>query len=271
MTPRTRLTALLALAGCAVVAALSIGPSASARSSATPTPGGNVVIARVTDSTTMDPKGAFDNEAIWVFQQLYETLYVVTPDGKSVKPWLATSYDLSPDKLTYTFHLRKGVKFHTGQEMTADDVKFSIDAARNPKTGWGYIDVAIKSVTVKDKYTVVIKTKYPWAPLVADIALFNNSIVPEELRWQDREGVLHRPRRHRPVQVGSLDARQGDQVRQVRRLLAEGQAVPGQRHLDVRAQTTTRASCSSRAARRRSTSSRPGPDQAAARGRRASR
>ena len=57
----------------------------------------------------MDNTAAFDNESIWVFQQLMETLYTVTPDGKGVKPWLATSYDLSPDKLTYTFHLRKGV------------------------------------------------------------------------------------------------------------------------------------------------------------------
>ena len=179
MTPRTRFTVLLALAACAVLTAVSFGPSASARTSATPTPGGDLVIARTSDSTTIDTRGAFDNEAIWVFQQLYETLYVVTPDGKGVKPWLATSYDLSPDKLTYTFHLRKGVKFHNGQEMTADDVKFSIDGARNPKTGWGYIDIAIKSVTVKDKYTVVIKTKYQWAPLVADIALFNNSIIPK--------------------------------------------------------------------------------------------
>ena len=179
MTPRTRLSALLALAGCAVLAAVSFVPTASARTSATPTQGGDLVIARTSDSTTMDPRGAFDNEAIWVFQQLYETLYTVTPDGKDVKPWLATSYDLSPDKLTYTFHLRKGVKFHNGQEMTADDVKFSLDGARNPKTGWGYIDVAIKSVTVKDKYTVVVKTKYKWAPLVADIALFNNSIIPK--------------------------------------------------------------------------------------------
>ena len=64
-----------------------------------------------------------------------------------MKPWLATSYDLSKDKLTYTFHLRHGVMFHTGKEMTADDVKFSIDAARNTKDGWGYIDAAIKSVT----------------------------------------------------------------------------------------------------------------------------
>jgi peptide/nickel transport system substrate-binding protein len=193
MTARTRFTALLALAGCAVLAATTLGSSASARSSATPTPGGDFVIARTTDSVTMDNTGAFDNESIWVFQQLMETLYTVTPDGKDVKPWLATSYDLSPDKLTYTFHLRKGVLFHTGQEMTAGDVKFSIDAARNPKTGWGYIDVAIKSVTVKDKYTVVIKTKYPWAPLVADIALFNNAVLPKNYGGKTKKAFYDAP------------------------------------------------------------------------------
>ncbi len=182
MTPRTRLTALSALAVCAVVAALSVGSSASARSThgaATPVSGGDLVIARTQDSTTMDATSVFDNESIWVLEQLMETLYTVTPDGKSVKPWLATSYDLSKDKLTYTFHLRHGVLFHTGKEMTADDVKFSIDAARTTKDGWGYIDDAIKSVSVKDKYTVVVKSKYKWAPMIADLALFANAIVPK--------------------------------------------------------------------------------------------
>ncbi len=165
----------------------------------------------------MDATSVFDNESIWVFEQIMEPLYTVTADGKGVKPWLATSYTLSPDKKTYTFKLRQGVKFHNGKEMTSADVKFSIDAARDPKTGWGYIDTAIKNVVAKDKYTVVVKTKYQWAPLLADLALFSNAIVPKKLRRQDEEGVLQRARRHRPLQVGSLDARQGSQARQVRR------------------------------------------------------
>ena len=77
----------------------------------------------------MDNINVFDNESIWIFQQMFESLYTVSADGKSVKPWLATSYELSDDKLTYTFHLRKGVKFHNGQPMTSADVKFSIDKA----------------------------------------------------------------------------------------------------------------------------------------------
>jgi peptide/nickel transport system substrate-binding protein len=179
MTPRIRISALLALAGCAAVAALTIGSSASAQSTATPTSGGNVIIARVSDSQSMDATSIFDNESIWILEQIMEPLYTVTANGKDVKPWLATSYTLSPDRKSYTFHLRKGVKFQNGKEMTADDVKFSIDAARNTKGGWSGIDIAIKNVVVKDKYTVVVNTKYPWSPMVADLALFSNAIVPK--------------------------------------------------------------------------------------------
>ena len=46
--------------------------------------GGDLVIARTADSSSMDKTSAFDNEAIWVFQQIFETLYTVTPDGKDV-------------------------------------------------------------------------------------------------------------------------------------------------------------------------------------------
>jgi peptide/nickel transport system substrate-binding protein len=179
MTARTRLPALAALVCGAALTALTIGPSASAHSSATPVRGGDVVIARTLDSTNMDATAVFDNESIWVFEQMFEMLYTVTPDGKDIRPWLATSFDISKDKLSYTFHLRHGVLFHTGKEMTAEDVKFSIDAARTTKGGWEFIDSAIKSVTVKDKYTVVVKTKFKWSPLVADLALFSNAIVPK--------------------------------------------------------------------------------------------
>jgi peptide/nickel transport system substrate-binding protein len=186
MTPRTRRPALLALVCGALLAALTIGPSASARTAAhatsaagTPVHGGDLVIARTQDSTSMDATSVFDNESIWVFEQIMEPLYTVTADGKNVKPWLATGYTLSKDKKTYTFQLRKGVLFHNGNEMTSADVVFSINAARNTKDGWGYIDTAIKSVAAKGKYQVVVTTKFQWAPLLADIALFSNAIVPK--------------------------------------------------------------------------------------------
>ena len=63
--------------------------------------------------------------------------------------------------------------------MTAADVKFSIDEAGKAKDGWGDINSAIKTITTPDPETVVIKTKYPWSPLLADLSLFNNGIIPD--------------------------------------------------------------------------------------------
>ena len=196
---KRRLMFVLAVAAAAAVVSgcgggsSDSGGSGGSASAGTPQPGGDVVIARTQESLGMENINVFDNESIWIFQQMFESLYTVSADGKSVKPWLATGYDLSDDKLTYTFHLREGVKFHNGQPMTSADVKFSIDKARDPKTGWGFIDVAIKSVEAPDPNTVVITTKYPWAPLVADIALFNNAILPKDYAGMSQKDFYANP------------------------------------------------------------------------------
>jgi peptide/nickel transport system substrate-binding protein len=184
------MAAVVLLASCGGGSSSSSGGSQAAGS---PQRGGNIVIARTQESLGMDNINVFDNESIWIFQQMYETLYTVSADGKNVKPWLATSYDLSSDQKTYTFHLRPGVKFQNGQPMTSADVKFSLDVARDPKTGWGYIDAAIKSVEAPDPETVVITTKYKWAPLVADIALFNNAILPKDYAGMTQKQFYQHP------------------------------------------------------------------------------
>jgi peptide/nickel transport system substrate-binding protein len=170
-----------ALVGAACSSSNSGGGGSSGGSSpGKPQSGGNVVIARTAESQSMDKTNVFDNESIWIFEQIYEMLYEVTPDGKDVQPWLATSYELSSDQLTWTFHLRQGVEFSNGQPMTSADVKFSIDEAGKAADGWGYINSAIKNVATPDESTVVITTKYPWSPLLADLSLFNNGIIPKD-------------------------------------------------------------------------------------------
>jgi peptide/nickel transport system substrate-binding protein len=153
-------------------------PSASA--SAQPQRGGDLVFARPADNTSLDPTVPGDNETIWTIEQMFEPLYTVTSDGKDVQPWLAESFDVSDDQLTYTFHLRDGIKFSNGDPVTGEDAAFSIDRAANSGTGLTYIDAAIESVTAPDEATVVVTTKYPWAPLVADIALYVNGVIPAD-------------------------------------------------------------------------------------------
>lgn len=98
-----------------------------------------------------------------------------------IEPCLAESWE-QPDRLTYVFHLRKGVRFHNGREMVADDVKYSTDRARNPKTAArpGMFE-AIKSVDVLDKYTVKFNLSSPDTVLLPVIAYGRHSaIVPRE-------------------------------------------------------------------------------------------
>jgi peptide/nickel transport system substrate-binding protein len=178
-----RTTAVRVLAAASALAVLAAcGSSGSSSSSGTtsgaPVHGGNLVIARSQDSQSMNNTTVFDNESIWVFEQMFQPLFTVTPNGKGVQPLLATGYKVSSDKKIYTFTLRPGVKFSTGKAMTSADVKFSLDQARAAAQGWGYIDSAIKSVAAPSPSTVVVTLKYPWAPLLADLSLFSNAIVP---------------------------------------------------------------------------------------------
>ncbi len=98
-------------------------------------------------------------------QLLYDHLVGCTPEGKFSPDWgLANKWEMSPDGLTWTFHLRKGVKFHDGVELTAKDVKFSIEQALLPgslSAESPFLRAAVKSVEMKDPYTVVIHCKKP--------------------------------------------------------------------------------------------------------------
>jgi peptide/nickel transport system substrate-binding protein len=141
--------------------------------------GGDLVIVRANDSVGMDKTMVFSNASLWVYQQMYENLVEMTEDGQGVRPWLAESYQMSPDNLSCTFKLRPGVKFHNGQPLTSADVKFSIDRSSATKGGWEFINTAIKEVTTPDPLTVVVTTKYPWAPLLADLSCPNNGIIPK--------------------------------------------------------------------------------------------
>lgn len=96
------------------------------------------------------------------YQNIYQGLTRIDYRGET-QPDLAKSWDISPDGLTYTFHLQTGVKFHDGTPMTADDVKFSLDRARAPKstTAQPQLFASIQSVDVVDPATVKVTLKHP--------------------------------------------------------------------------------------------------------------
>ncbi len=85
---------------------------------------------------------------------------------------LAESYTVAPDGLRYTFKLRKGIKFHDGAELTADDVKYTFEWYMNPANAANGASVfkSVDKVETPDKYTVVVRMKEPFAPFLVQTA-----------------------------------------------------------------------------------------------------
>jgi peptide/nickel transport system substrate-binding protein len=182
----------IGLAAAGVAAGLA-GASSDKPGATTPKRGGSITIARIEDSQSFDKTNVFQNESIWIAEQIMEPLYLAANDGKRLRPWLATSYKQSKDGKTYTFKLRPGVKFSNGKAMTSADVKFSIDDARVQKKGWGYLDAAIKNITTPNQRTVVFHLKHRWAPFLADIGLFANGIIPKNFGGESRAAFYKHP------------------------------------------------------------------------------
>ncbi len=87
----------------------------------------------IADFTTLDPALASDPNSIQAIQMMFTGL-VQLDDHQQVRPQLAQSWQQSSDGLTYTFHLRKNLKFNDGTPLTANDVIYSLDRALQPKT-----------------------------------------------------------------------------------------------------------------------------------------
>lgn len=106
-----------------------------------------------------------DNLAL---SNIYDCLLFLEPDG-SLTPALAESYDVSEDGLTYTFHLRQGVKFHNGEEMTAEDVKLTFDTGAAGPIG-SALFVNYESCDIVDDYTVDMHLTSPYAAFPYGVA-----------------------------------------------------------------------------------------------------
>ncbi|HWO69845.1 MAG TPA: ABC transporter substrate-binding protein [Actinomycetota bacterium] len=105
-----------------------------------------------------------NSNSILPLSNVYETLTFYDPETQDVEPLLATEWSTSPDGLTWTFKVRRGVKFHTGREMTARDVEASIERTIELGQGAAYIWSAVRSIEAVDDETVVFRLKHP-API----------------------------------------------------------------------------------------------------------
>ncbi len=142
------------------------------------------------DVTSLDPHIGKETPAVTVTCQIFDTLLTMNEDNEP-SPLLAESYE-QIDERTWKFKLREDVTFHDGEPMTAEDVVFSLNRARNSNYV-SYVVDAISEVTAEDDYTVVIKTAEPYAPLLASLTVPFTAIVPQHAVEADEEGFKTAP------------------------------------------------------------------------------
>jgi peptide/nickel transport system substrate-binding protein len=130
------------------------------------------------EPATLDPDIDYDNGDYSILSQIYSRLVKATGSKvASIRPDLATSWSESKNGLTWTFHLRPNVKFHSGNPVTSKDVKFTFDRALRLKQG-GWSDWAeIKSVTTPNPLTVVFHLQYPFATFLQSMSGVENSCI----------------------------------------------------------------------------------------------
>jgi len=129
--------------------------------------------------SSLDPRFATTTLSSLLTDVIFDSL-TEFDDSLQIQPHLASSWELSPDQLTWTLHLRKGVQFHDGVELTADDVKFTINQLRENAAGNEYLYTAqdISDVIVKDKYTVQVVLKKKMSSFLSSL---NIGILPRHL------------------------------------------------------------------------------------------
>lgn len=140
-----------------------------------------LIFGRGADSIQLDPSKITDGESIYVTNQIYDTLVRYKEENTEVRPALATEWNVSDDGLTWTFQLRDDVKFHDGNDFSAEDVVYNFErwATSAEYIYYGYMFGAsednlrgiIEKVEATGDYEVTITLSEPNAPFLQTLAM----------------------------------------------------------------------------------------------------
>jgi peptide/nickel transport system substrate-binding protein len=155
-----------------------------------------LIYAQSEDPKTLDPINTDIAEAVHVMTNVFDTLVTYHEETSEIVPALAEKWETSDDGLAWTFHLRRGVKFHDGSELNAEAVKVSFerlladnhplvyDTARPYQSAYSMI----RQIETPDSLTVVFRLEHPSAIFLSNLAMFCGSIVsPAALEKSGRD------------------------------------------------------------------------------------
>lgn len=160
----TLVPAILALAG-----ALFAWPATAPAQLAKPATG-TLTVAFAAEATMIDPARSAAGVDQYFYGQIFEQLVRPDPSLKRIN-WLAESWDVTydGDKPVLDIHLRKGVKFHTGDPLTSADFEFAYNRLRDPKVSrWSHLQVAVENFEVVDDHHFRIHFKEGDGSYIAD-------------------------------------------------------------------------------------------------------
>ena len=142
------------------------------------------------DITSLDPMIGKETSAVSFTCNIFDTLMQKDDSGNPL-PGLAESWE-NVDDLTWKFKIREGIKFHDGEIMDAEDVKFSLDRCiASPHVN--YIVDFIDTVEQTGDYEIVITTKNPYAPILGNLAVPFAAILPKHLVEADNDAFVANP------------------------------------------------------------------------------
>lgn len=138
-----------------------------------------------------------------VVEQIYDQLVEFEPGSLEPRPGLAESWTISDDARTFTFHLRDA-KFSNGTPVTSADVRYSLDYARRPASGYYDLYKVISRIETPDARTVVVKLSAPSRAFIYYTAYIAASIVPAQLvKSQGQKAYNDRPVGSGPFMIKS--------------------------------------------------------------------
>jgi peptide/nickel transport system substrate-binding protein len=200
MKKSVRLLSLVLVAAlCVAALAGCTAPAATTTKTAAPATVDTFTYAQGADPRGLDPALVDDGESSKVIVNIYEGLLKYAPDSTKVEPSLAESWKISADGLSYTFKLKKGVKFHDGTDFNADAVKFNIDRQLPPKVtadmGYaGFVFGTVKDVVVVDPQTVTINLSQKNTAFLANLAMsLAAPIISPKALTDGNNSVMEKP------------------------------------------------------------------------------
>ncbi|MFQ5881641.1 MAG: ABC transporter substrate-binding protein [Candidatus Methylomirabilales bacterium] len=143
-----------------------------------------VTAAIETNPVSLDPRVATDALSLHVIELLFNGL-VRAGENYRIVPDLAERWQ-RPDERTYVFHLRRGVRFHHGRELNAEDVRFTFESLKTVGSAYAAVLEELQEIQVLDRYRVAFHLKRPFAPILYHLTL---GIVPEELAQRESFGL----------------------------------------------------------------------------------